>query len=222
MLTAHRSIRLRLGPFALCVHYKGPHHFYEYPERHAKLLEGVTIPEPPTLHEDVVATSPRLKAELPQQMTRNKAYYDHLCSNVDFAPTLLDYAGVAVPPAMQGRSMRPLLRGESPAEWRKAIWYSYWGAPPNHWVIRTADSTLIRFPGTDEFEFYDLARDPLQTRSVHADPGYAERIAETRKLLAKTIQEVDIQALEFPGTRKQDDGNAKTKTKTKTKKKKQP
>ena len=63
-------------PFALCVHYKGPHHFYEYPERHAKLLEGVTVPEPPTLHEDVEQTSARLKAVLPQQMNRNKSYYD--------------------------------------------------------------------------------------------------------------------------------------------------
>ncbi len=36
---------------------------------------------------------------------------------------------------------------------------------------------------------------PLQTRSVHADPAYAERIAETQKLLAATIREVDIKYL---------------------------
>ena len=35
--------------------------------------------------------------------------------NVDFAPTFLEAAGVAVPASMQGRSLLPLLRGETPA-----------------------------------------------------------------------------------------------------------
>ena len=309
-------------PFALCVHYKGPHHFYEYPERHAKLLEGVTVPEPPTLHEDVEQTSPQLKAVLPQQMNRNKSYYDrhkneaeprmeqaddprgqasaayqhmlhkyircvaaiddnmqrlfdylaadqitddtliiytsdqgywlgqhglydkrlildeslkmplivrypklvkpgtvdhHMCSNVDFATTLLEFAGVEVPAAMQGRSLWPILRGESPSDWREAIWYSYWGAPPNHWGIRTADSTLVRFPDTDEFEFYDLVTDPLQTRSVHADPAYAQRIAQAQELLAATMLEVDMQPSELPGSRLQSRESANSQKKTKRK-----
>lgn len=294
-------------PFALCVQFKGPHHPYDYPERHGKLLEGVTIPEPPTLHEDVEQTSPRLKALLPQQMSRNTSYYDrhkndkvppmgpagsdaksqasasyqhmmhkyircvaaideniqrlldqlaaegitddtlivytsdqgywlgqhglydkrlildeslkmplivrypklvkpgtvdtHLCSNVDFAPTLLEFAGTPVPAAMQGRSLWPLLRGESPTDWRQAIWYAYWSGPP-HYGIRTADSTLARFPGTDDIEFYDLKADPLQRGSVHADPAYATRIAEAQKLLTATMKEVDIQDVELPGNAK--------------------
>ena len=71
--------------------------------------------------------------------------------------------------------------------------------------------TLLGFAGTEEIEYYDLAKAPLQTHSVHADPAYAERIAETQKLLAGTIQEVDIQASELPSTHKQNDGNPKNK-----------
>jgi arylsulfatase A-like enzyme len=33
---------------------------------------------------------------------------DHMVQNIDFAPTMLDFAGVATPETMQGRSLRPL------------------------------------------------------------------------------------------------------------------
>jgi len=307
-------------PFALCVHYKGPHNPYDYPERWAKLLDGVTVPEPPTLHEDVEKTSPLLKARLPQQMARNKSYYErykgdkeprmglagddaksqasaayqhmlhkyircvaaldeniqrlleqlaaegimdstliiytsdqgywlgqhglydkrlileeslkmplivrypkeikagtvdnHLCSNVDFAPTLLDYAGVAAPTAMQGCSLRPLLHGKAPSDWRQTIWYAYWAGPP-HWGIRTEQYTLVRFPGTENFEFYDLKKDPLQQRSLHADPEYAGPIEITQKVLQQTMRDVDIKASELPGSQKLNgsDKNAGTREK---------
>ena len=50
-------------PFYLSLHFKGPHEYFEYPERWAKLHEGVKIPEPPSLHEDITKTSPLLKGK---------------------------------------------------------------------------------------------------------------------------------------------------------------
>ena len=36
---------------------------------------------------------------------------DHMVANIDIGPTLLDLAGVPVPPIMDGQSMVPLLTG---------------------------------------------------------------------------------------------------------------
>ena len=55
-----------------------------------------------------------------------------IVNNTDLAPTLLAFAGVAAPDFMQGRSLSPLLRGETPADWRKATYYRYWMHMAHH------------------------------------------------------------------------------------------
>ena len=66
-----------------------------------------------------------------------------LVQNLDFAPTFLALAGVAPPPEMQGRSIVPLLSGETPVDWRSSIYYHYYEYPaehmvPRHYGVRTA------------------------------------------------------------------------------------
>ncbi len=73
-----------------------------------------------------------------------------ITSNLDFAETFLDYAGVSIPEDMQGRSLRPLLEGNTPDDWRQSMYYRYWmhGAHfniPGHYGIRTQDYKLISF-----------------------------------------------------------------------------
>lgn len=73
-----------------------------------------------------------------------------ITSNLDFAGTFLDYAGLEIPAEMQGRSLRPLLEGNTPADWRQSTYYRYWmhGAHfniPGHYGIRTQDYKLIHF-----------------------------------------------------------------------------
>ena len=106
---------------------------------------------------------------------------DALVLNVDFAPTLLDFAGVAVPHDMQGRSLRPLLDGPPPADWRLEIYYHYYEFPHGwhdvraHYGVRTDRHKLIRFYGESDFwELYDLASDPAELRNVYGQPGYEE------------------------------------------------
>lgn len=123
---------------------------------------------------------------------------DKLVMNIDFAPTFLDYGGARIPEVMQGRSLRPLLQGKDPGDWRDAIFYCYWGAAPTHWGVRSDRYKLVRFPQTDEIEFYDLKRDPTEMHNVAKDPKYAKAIAKSRKQLARLIQEVDIQPEQFP------------------------
>ncbi|MGB8170940.1 MAG: sulfatase, partial [Chthoniobacteraceae bacterium] len=57
-----------------------------------------------------------------------------IVSNLDYAETILDAAGVAVPAEMQGRSFVPLLKGTTPADWRKSFYYQYFEYPTPHHV----------------------------------------------------------------------------------------
>ena len=124
---------------------------------------------------------------------------DSLCSNVDFAPTLLGIAGIPVPKTMQGVSLRPLLQGRQPTNWRKGIWYAYWATGHFHWGVRTRQHKLVRFPGTTDYEFYDLGKDPNEMNNLAGQPSYARATAQTEKILEKLIKEVDIKPNQMPG-----------------------
>lgn len=98
---------------------------------------------------------------------------DAMILNVDFAPTLLDLAGVSVPADMQGRSIAPLLRGRKPRNWRTSMYYRYYHYPKDHRVqphygVRTARHKLIYFDKLDEWELYDLRKDPFETNNIYA------------------------------------------------------
>ncbi|WP_299578271.1 sulfatase [uncultured Sunxiuqinia sp.] len=104
---------------------------------------------------------------------------DELVQNIDFAPTFLDYAGVDIPQDVQGESFRKLVSGES-SEWRDAIYYTYYEYPSIHMVkrhygVRTDRYKLIHFYyDIDEWELYDLEKDPQEMTNVYDDPAYAE------------------------------------------------
>jgi arylsulfatase A-like enzyme len=100
--------------------------------------------------------------------------------NLDFAQTFLDYAGVEAPADMQGRSLRPLLEGEQPADWRTSMYYRYYEFPHGwhdvrtHYGVRTERYKLIRFHGDpDVWELYDLAEDPHELDNRYRDPDFA-------------------------------------------------
>jgi len=102
---------------------------------------------------------------------------DALVQNLDFAPTFLDYTGVAVPEEMQGESFRGLLNGEQ-EEWRDAVYYTYYEYPSVHMVKRhygvaTERYKLMHFYyDIDEWELYDLKEDPNEMKNLYDDPDY--------------------------------------------------
>lgn len=102
-----------------------------------------------------------------------------LVQNLDFAETLLDLAGVPTPDPMQGRSFKPLLLGETPADWREAIYYHYYESPsehvvPRHEGIRTDGFKLIHYYELGEWEMFDLERDPDELHNLYGNPYYAK------------------------------------------------
>jgi arylsulfatase A-like enzyme len=103
--------------------------------------------------------------------------------NIDYAPTFVDMAGGKVPDGLHGRSFVPVLRGETPADWRKSVYYHYYDRGHGvamHYGLRTEQYTLVRFYTTDEWELFDNEKDPRQLRSVFADPAYAATVTKLK------------------------------------------
>lgn len=132
--------------------------------------------------------------------------------NVDFPSTFLDYAGVEIPAEMQGYSLRPILNGNVPSDWRTSMYYRYWMHLDewhnvySHYGIRTHKHKLIYYYaealGTSgsreenrppEWELFDLEKDPYELRNVYEDPEYVELIvalkAELRALQLAVLDE---------------------------------
>ncbi|WP_186756672.1 sulfatase family protein [Echinicola salinicaeni] len=117
-----------------------------------------------------------------------------LVQNLDFAETMLDAAGVAIPDEMQGLSMLPLLKGDK-VEWRDALYYHYYEYPGIHAVkrhngVRTDRYKLIHFYyDIDEWELYDLQEDPHEMNNVYDDPGYSEVRENMHKKLDELVEQ---------------------------------
>ena len=120
-----------------------------------------------------------------------------IAMNIDFAPTFLDYAGIEIPSDIQGKSLRPILenKGIEPEGWRQATYYHYYEYPAEHSVkrhygIRTKDFKLIHFYNDiDEWEMYDLVKDPREMFNIHEDPAYKDKREEMHGILEQIQKE---------------------------------
>lgn len=127
-----------------------------------------------------------------------------LIQNIDYAPTFLDVAGVPVPKEMQGRSLVPVLKAgnETPSGWRDAIYYFYSGEGTHsvaaHDGIRTDKLKLMWFPGTKEWNLFDLEKDPQELKSVHADPAYAAILEGLKKRYEELKTEYHVSDATIP------------------------
>jgi arylsulfatase A-like enzyme len=104
-----------------------------------------------------------------------------IVSPLDFAQTFLEIAGAPEPEDMQGRSLVPVFKGQTPDDWRTVFYYHYYEYPGWHDVRRHYGVTdgrykLIRFyePDVDQWEFFDLASDPDEMKSVYGKPEYSQ------------------------------------------------
>jgi arylsulfatase A-like enzyme len=128
-----------------------------------------------------------------------------IVSLVDFAETFLDLAGIAAPADMQGRSLRPLLAGEVPADWRKEFYYHYYEYPEPHHVsphygVITEKYKLVHYYGVghDAVDLFDSAKDPLELKSFAGQKEYAEIQADLEARLKRLRTELQVPEVDDP------------------------
>ena len=124
---------------------------------------------------------------------------DAMVLNTDFAPLILDYAGVPVPDDMDGRSFRSVLAGDTPSDWREIMYYRYFMHLSHHGVcahygVRTDRYKLIHYylddPLPPEWELFDLETDPMEMRNIICDPAYADVVNHLKSELTRLQTEL--------------------------------
>jgi len=118
-------------------------------------------------------------------------------ANIDFAPTLLDLAGVEIPAEVQGTSFaRNVTEGDS-ENWDQSMYYHYYEFPfwhhvQPHYGIRNQRFKLIHFYyNIDVWELYDLKEDPNELHNLINDAKYSELVAEMKRDLKAQQEKYD-------------------------------
>ena len=121
---------------------------------------------------------------------------DEMVQNLDFAQTFLEAARIEVPQDMQGKSLIPLLKGDTSKWDRDAVYYHYYEYPDGehmvkrHYAIITREYKLVHFYyDVDEWELYDRKKDPHEMKNVYKDPAYADIAARLHKELDELRKE---------------------------------
>lgn len=134
---------------------------------------------------------------------------DAMVQNLDFAPTFLDLAGGSqYASEMQGRSFREVLEGTTD-EFNDAVYYHYYDFPAFHMVkrqygVRTDRYKLIHFyDDIDEWEFYDLEKDPKEQHNAINDEEYKDIVTVMHKKLDSLQEYYSVTEKEFETTPKE-------------------
>jgi len=130
---------------------------------------------------------------------------DAIVENVDFAPTMLDFAGIPIPDSMQGQSFKTIAEtGKEPEGAKQAAYYRYWMHMAHHdnpavLSLRTKTHRLVyyyaaKYDGSYQtppaWELYDLRTDPDNQNNVYDHPEYAGIRDQLKQQLATRRQEI--------------------------------
>lgn len=144
----------------------------------------------------------KLPGHIPEGFVADQA----LVQNIDFAPTMLDFAGIETPSDMQGVSFRKIAEGQSkPKGWRNSLYYRYYEEGIHnvmqHAGVHAGDWKLVYFYSNEKegqpseyfFELYDLKSDPLEMKNIYGQKG-------TEKMTQKLMKELNRLAAMYEDT----------------------
>ena len=131
-----------------------------------------------------------------------------IVSPLDFAQTFCEIAGVDGPEGAQGDSLLPILKGETPDDWRKVFYYQYYEFPGPHAVRRHYGVTdgqhkLIHYyePDVNQWEMFDLASDPNEMNSIYDAPEASSDQSRLKAELTRLRSELRVPEEDPPASR---------------------
>ena len=144
------------------------------------------------MYDDVVHVP--LVARWPGVIPGGMVCDEFVVHTLDLASTICEAVGLRVPDDYQGRSLWPLLRGDTPADWRQDAVSTYHGAQFGLYEQRMLRDRKYKYVwnATDVDELYDLVRDPWELRNVANRPENAGVLRDMRqRLLAQLVEHGD-------------------------------
>jgi arylsulfatase A-like enzyme len=105
----------------------------------------------------------------------------------DIAPTILDYAGMAIPANMAATTLRPRVAGQAPGKALALCHFIANDRSSTGVCLRTAYAKYIQWTGPQGQEFYDLKNDPLERRNLINDPSSRDAVDLHRFLLIERL-----------------------------------
>jgi N-acetylglucosamine-6-sulfatase len=120
---------------------------------------------------------------------------DAMALNIDLAPTLIELAGAPAIEGVHGRSLLPLLKGETPSDWRTDALFEYYleqnypNIPTWH-AVRTPQWKYVHYDELEGMdELYDLKNDPYEMKNVIKDEANAKQLEALKAELAKLLEQ---------------------------------
>ena len=109
------------------------------------------------------------------------------CYLRDLYPTVCELAGVPIPETVRGRSLAPVLRGETDSV-RDCVFGHFRDVQR---MVRTERWKLIDYPKAGKVQLFDLEADPHEIHDRSGDPACADVLAKLRGKLEAWQREVD-------------------------------
>lgn len=132
------------------------------------------------------------------QLANQEKEVDGLVLSIDLSATALDFASIAIPSTIQGKSLVPLMTGQEDHV-RSAAFVEYfsnenpfpWTAQLDYRVVVSEDYKYIKWLRFDEAELYDLAKDPYEQKNLINDVSYKKVVEQ----MHGQLQELQLEAL---------------------------
>ncbi len=131
-----------------------------------------------SLHVPLIVCDPRMKLELRGRVLKETV------TNLDIPATILDFAGVPVPKKYQGATLRPLLDGQTPKDWRTEFYCEHHSDPRKiaTWFgVRDNRFTYANYYENKAELLFDRQRDPTEQTNLADDPEYQTILKKLRQ-----------------------------------------
>jgi len=116
---------------------------------------------------------------------RQGAVLDQVSTHADIMPTVLDMAGIDIPVTVDGRSLLPLMRGETP-DWRECLHIEH---APYHHALTDGRRKFIWRPSDGEEQFFDLDTDPNECTNLADAADRRDEVSSWRDRLVERLKD---------------------------------